>query len=56
MAEQESEINLLRMGSDLIVDAVVEPESLRDELIARLAAADGWERTTGRRHHPVSPV
>ena len=56
VAEQESEINLLRMGSDLIVDAVVEPESLRDELIARLAAADGWERTTGRRHHPVSPV
>ena len=56
VAEQEHEINLLRMGSDLIVDAVVEPEALRDELIARLAAADGWERTVGRRHHPVSPV
>ena len=56
VAEQEHEINLLRMGSDLIVDAVVEPESLRAELIARLAAADGWERTTGRRHHTVSPV
>jgi acetyl-CoA carboxylase carboxyltransferase component len=56
VAEQEHEINLLRMGSDLIVDAVVEPESLRAELIARLAAADGWERTRGRRHHPVSPV
>ncbi|HVW34606.1 MAG TPA: acyl-CoA carboxylase subunit beta [Acidimicrobiia bacterium] len=56
VAEQESEINLLRMGSDLIVDAVVEPERLREELIARLAAADGWERTPGRRHHTVSPV
>jgi acetyl-CoA carboxylase carboxyltransferase component len=56
VAEQESEINLLRMGSDLIVDAVVEPEDLRAELIARLAAAEGWQRTTGRRHHTVSPV
>jgi acetyl-CoA carboxylase carboxyltransferase component len=56
VAEQEHEINLLRMGSDLIVDAVVEPSALREELIARLAAADGWDRTIGRRHHPVSPV
>jgi acetyl-CoA carboxylase carboxyltransferase component len=44
------------MGSELVVDAVVEPEGLRAELIARLAAADGWERTPGRRHHAVSPV
>ena len=49
-------MNLLRMGSELVVDAVVEPRRLRAELIARLADADGWERTTGRRHHPVSPV
>src|SRR5581483_3668063 len=56
VAEQEAELNLLRMGSELVVDAVVEPESLRAELIARLAAADGWERTPGRRHHVVSPV
>jgi acetyl-CoA carboxylase carboxyltransferase component len=56
VAEQEAEINLLRMGSELVVDAVVEPASLRPELVARLAAADGWERTPGRRHHVVSPV
>jgi len=56
VAEQEAELNLLRMGSELVVDAVVEPENLRAELIARLAAADGWERTPGRRHHVVSPV
>lgn len=56
VAEQQSEVNLLRMGSDLVVDAVVEPADLRRELIDRLAAADGWERTTGRRHHNVSPV
>jgi acetyl-CoA carboxylase carboxyltransferase component len=56
VAEQEAEMNLLRMGSDLIVDAVVEPGELRGELIRRLADAAGWERTPGRRHHHVSPV
>jgi acetyl-CoA carboxylase carboxyltransferase component len=56
VAEQEAELNLLRMGSEIEVDAVVEPPDLRAELIARLAAADGWERTPGRRHHTVSPV
>jgi acetyl-CoA carboxylase carboxyltransferase component len=56
VAEQEAELNLLRMGSDLVVDTVVEPSALRTELLARLADSDGWERTTGRRHHPVGPV
>ena len=56
VAEQEAELNLLRMGSELVVEAVVEPHRLRAELIARLADADGWERTPGRRHHVVSPV
>jgi acetyl-CoA carboxylase carboxyltransferase component len=56
VAEQEAEMNLLRMGSELVVDAVVDPPALRAELIARLAAADGWGRTPGRRHHVVSPV
>lgn len=56
VAAQISEVNLLRMGSDLVVDAVVEPENLRAELASRLAASEGWERTVGRRHHNVSPV
>jgi acetyl-CoA carboxylase carboxyltransferase component len=55
-AEQEADFNLLRMGSELVVDAVVQPPDLRGELIARLSAADGWERSPGRRHHVVSPV
>jgi acetyl-CoA carboxylase carboxyltransferase component len=56
IAEQEAELGLLRMGSRLVVDAVVEPGALRAELIARLADADGWTRELGRRHHPISPV
>ncbi|MQA15331.1 MAG: acyl-CoA carboxylase subunit beta [Pseudonocardiaceae bacterium] len=55
-AEQQADVNLLRMASDLVVDAVVEPEQLRDELIARTVDADRWSRSQHRRHHPVSPV
>jgi acetyl-CoA carboxylase carboxyltransferase component len=54
--EQQADINLLRMASDLVVDAVVEPGRLRVELAARMIDADRWTRTTGRRHHPISPV
>lgn len=54
--EYEADLNLLRMANDLIVDAVVMPDELRHDLIERIASADGWERATGRRHHPVSPV
>ena len=55
-AEQQKDINLLRMAADLVVDAVVEPERLRDELVARMVDSDRWARSTGRRHHVVSPV
>jgi acetyl-CoA carboxylase carboxyltransferase component len=55
-AEYERDLGLLRVASDLVVDAVVEPEGLRDELIARLAAAQGWEREPRRRHHGAFPV
>jgi acetyl-CoA carboxylase carboxyltransferase component len=55
-AEQQADIDLLRMAGDLVVDAVVQPEDLRTELVARMADADRWTRSTGRRHHPVTPV
>jgi acetyl-CoA carboxylase carboxyltransferase component len=55
-AVQRNNIDLLRMGNDLIIDAVVVPERLRSELVARLAACDGWNRAPRRRHHINSPV
>ncbi len=55
-AEQHADINLLRVASELVVDAVVEPEALRQDLSRRLADADGWSRGPQRRHHHVSPV
>jgi len=39
-----------------VVDAIVEPEDLRGELVARLAAARGKDRHFSRRRHGVTPV
>ncbi len=55
-AEQRADLDLLHVASELVVDAVVEPAELRTELIARLAAAQGWTRAPQRRHHHISPV
>ncbi len=54
--EQAADIDLLRVASELVVDAVVEPERLRAELVVRLSDAAGWSRRPQRRHHHVSPV
>ena len=56
LAEQESEINLLRMANDLVVDAVLEPDDLRAELIQRLRDAEGWQREPRNKHRAVTPV
>jgi acetyl-CoA carboxylase carboxyltransferase component len=56
IGEQRADLNLLRMGSELVVDAVVPPARLRAELSARMINADRWSREPGRRHHLISPV
>ncbi|HSM02835.1 MAG TPA: acyl-CoA carboxylase subunit beta [Acidimicrobiia bacterium] len=55
-AEYEEDVDLLRLASDLVVDAVVEPGELRDQLIARLAYASNKERGFSDRRHGVPPV
>ncbi len=54
--EQQADVDLFRMASDLVVDAVVGPGSLRAELVARMVDADRWTRSSRRRHHLISPV
>ena len=54
--EYERDIDLLRLASELVVDAVVEPTGLRAELVRRFAAARGKERHFSRRRHGVTPV
>ena len=54
--EAAASVALLRLASELVVDAVVEPAGLRAELIARLAEVAHWTRGPQRRHHHISPV
>jgi acetyl-CoA carboxylase carboxyltransferase component len=55
-AEYEADVDLLRLAGDLVVDAVVPPEQLRGELLARLATAAGRTRRFTERRHGVPPV
>lgn len=55
-AAYEADLDLLRLASELYIDAVVPGELLRQDLIHRLQASDGWERECQRRHHSVFPV
>jgi acetyl-CoA carboxylase carboxyltransferase component len=54
--EYEQDIDILRLASELVVDDIVEPEDLRDELVRRFAAARGQDRTPPRRRHGISPA
>jgi acetyl-CoA carboxylase carboxyltransferase component len=55
-AEYEADVDLLRLASDLVVDAVVDPARVRDEVILRLAYAEGRDRTVPAKRHSVPPV
>jgi acetyl-CoA carboxylase carboxyltransferase component len=55
-AEYEQDIDIVRLGGELVVDAIIAPHRLRDELIARYAAARGKDRHFSRRRHGVTPV
>jgi acetyl-CoA carboxylase carboxyltransferase component len=54
--EYEEDVDLLRLASDLVIDAIVEPEDLRRELVARLALASSKDRSFTQRRHGVPPV
>jgi acetyl-CoA carboxylase carboxyltransferase component len=55
-AELDEELDALRLASDLLIDTVVQPEELRDELRRRLEATADWERRGPGRHHGAFPV
>ncbi len=54
--EYEEDVDLLRLASDLVIDAVVQPERLREELVTRLALAASKSRWFTDRRHGVPPV
>jgi acetyl-CoA carboxylase carboxyltransferase component len=52
----EEDIDLLRLASELVIDAVIEPQDLRQEVSARLRHAANKDRTFSHRRHGVPPV
>jgi acetyl-CoA carboxylase carboxyltransferase component len=50
------DINILHLGSELVVDAVIQPEDLRSELIRRFGLASGKRRERPAKRNPVTPV
>jgi acetyl-CoA carboxylase carboxyltransferase component len=54
--EYNADIDIVRLASELVVDAIVEPEDLRAELVRRYAAYRGKDRQFSRRRHGVTPV
>jgi acetyl-CoA carboxylase carboxyltransferase component len=55
-AEYEEDVDLLRLASDLVIDAVVQPEDLRNEIAQRFRLASDKSRFFSDRRHGVSPV
>lgn len=52
----EEDVDLLRLASELVIDAVVPPSGLRDELLRRYEAAGTRRRAFSERRHGVPPV
>ncbi len=55
-AEYEEDVDLLRLAAEGVIDAIVEPELLRAELVRRFAIAAGKDRRFSERRHGVPPV
>jgi acetyl-CoA carboxylase carboxyltransferase component len=51
-----ADIDILHLASELVVDAVVQPEDLRAELIRRFAVARSKDRSFAERRNPVTPA
>jgi acetyl-CoA carboxylase carboxyltransferase component len=55
-AEYEEDVDLLRLAADLVIDAIVQPEDLRDELVTRFVLGRDKQRHFSERRHGVPPV
>jgi acetyl-CoA carboxylase carboxyltransferase component len=55
-AEYARDIDILHLAAELVVDAVVQPEDLRADLIRRFAHAEAKLREWPAKHNPITPV
>ena len=54
--EYTDDVDLVHLAAELVVDAVVQPEDLRNELVQRLALAAGRVHADAEKRHGVPPV
>src|SRR6187551_2982393 len=54
--EYAADIDILHLASEMVVDAVVEPDELRADLIRRFAHAASRDRSFAERRNPVTPA
>jgi acetyl-CoA carboxylase carboxyltransferase component len=54
--EYAEDIDILHLASELVIDAVIQPEELRSELICRFALAAGKHREWPAKRNPVTPA
>jgi len=54
--EYEQDVDLERLAADLVLDAIIEADELRAELVRRLAYASRRDRTFSQRRRGVPPV
>jgi methylmalonyl-CoA decarboxylase subunit alpha len=55
-SEYAQDIDILHLASELVIDAVVEPDALRAELVRRFAHAAGKQRDWPAKRNAVTPV
>jgi acetyl-CoA carboxylase carboxyltransferase component len=51
-----ADIDILHLASELVVDAVIEPNQLRAELVRRFALAARKDRRFAERRNPITPA
>jgi acetyl-CoA carboxylase carboxyltransferase component len=54
--EYEADVDLLRLASDLVIDAIINPSELRAELVRRFAGLTGKARPLADKRHGIPPV
>jgi acetyl-CoA carboxylase carboxyltransferase component len=54
--EYREDVDLMKLASELVVDAVVQPENLRQEILTRFARYGQKEQKRRKRKHLIPPV
>jgi acetyl-CoA carboxylase carboxyltransferase component len=54
--EYAADIDILHLAAEMVVDAVVQPEDLRGEIVRRFAYAASKDRSFAERRNPITPA